>query len=112
MRTHVLSQLMIVLGEGEYTYNLNFSCHFGDNVCDLMDVARINFAGTGPLRESRCSRRPSFRLKLSRKLWCLRNLSLWCGESRLLSKPTSLKVRGVSGGGKGDESDKNNEDEK
>lgn len=81
------------------TYNLNFSFHFGLNVCGLMDVARINFAGTGPPpRESRCSRRPpSFRLKLSRKLWCFLNLS-WCGESRLLSKPTSDNVRGVNGG--------------
>lgn len=81
------------------TYNLNFSFHFGLNVWGLIDVARINFAGTGPPpRESRCSRRPpSFRLKLSRKLWCFRNLS-WCGESKLLSKPTSDNVRGVNGG--------------
>lgn len=79
------------------TYNLNFSFHFGDNVCGLIDVARMNLAGTGPPIESRCSRRPSFRLKLRRKL--RRNLSPWCGESKLLSKPTSLlRVRGVSGG--------------
>lgn len=52
-----------------YYYNLNFSFHFGHNVCGFIDVARINFAGTGPPNESRCSRRlPSFRLKLNRKL--------------------------------------------
>lgn len=85
-------------------YNLNFSFHLGDNVCGLMVVARINFAGTGPPSESLCSRRPpSLRLKLNRKLWCLRNLSPpWWGESKLLSNPTSLNVRGVNGGGNGD----------
>lgn len=82
-----------------YNYNLNFSFHFGLSVWGLIDVARMNFAGTGPPIESRCSRLPpSFRLKLSRKLWCLRSLSWW-GESRLLSKQTSdERVRGVSGG--------------
>lgn len=80
-------------------YNLNFSFHFGLSVWGLIDVARMNFAGTGPPIESRCSRLPpSFRLKLSRKLWCLRSLSWW-GESRLLSKHMSdERVRGVSGG--------------
>lgn len=50
------------------SYNLNFSFHFGDKVCCLMLVALMYRAGTGPPSESRCSRRPSFRLKLSRKL--------------------------------------------
>lgn len=69
-----------------------------------MLVARINFAGTGPPIESLCSRRPpSLRLKLNRKLWCFRNLSPpWWGESKLLSNPTSLNVRGVNGGGNGE----------
>ena len=93
------------LKQAPKTYNLNFSFHFGDNVCGLMEVARMNFAGTGPPKESLCSRRPpSLRLKLNRKLWCFRNLSApgeW-GESKLLSKPISLSVRGVSGGGCGD----------
>lgn len=100
---HVLCQPKMTTAI-KMAYNLNFSFHLGDNVCGRMVVARINFAGTGPLSESRCSRRPqSLRLKLNRKLWCLRNLSPpWWGESKLLSNPTSLSVRGVSGGGNGD----------
>lgn len=69
----------------------------GDSVWFLIDVARINLAGTALLIESRCCR-PSRRLKLNRKLWYFRNLSAWCGDSRLLSKPTSLSVRDASGG--------------
>lgn len=87
-----------------YTYNLNFSFHFGHNVCGLIEVALINFAGTGPPNESLCSRlaAASLRLKLNRKL-CLRCLSC-VGESddELLSKPTSDNVRGVGGNGCGD----------
>lgn len=50
-------------------------------------------AGIGPI-ESRCW---LFRLKLNRKLLCLRNLL--SGESRLrLSIPVSGKTRGVRGG--------------
>lgn len=76
------------------TNNLNFSCHFGLSVCGLTEVARMNLAGTGPT-ESRCWR-PSLRLKLNRKLWCLRSFPC-SGESRL-SMPVSESVRGVIGG--------------
>lgn len=71
-------------------------------MCGLTDVARINLAGTGPTL-SRCSRlTASFRLKLSLKLWCLRNFPC-SGESKLnVSIPASDNVRGVIGGGCGD----------
>lgn len=85
-----------------FTYNLNFSFHLGVSVCGFIDVAHINFAGTGPPNESRCSRRlpPSRRLKLKRKL-CFR-----CGgeSAALLSNAfiSAERARGVGGSGNGD----------
>lgn len=81
---------------------MNFSFHFGFKVCGLIDVAHINFAGTGPPNESRCSRRllPSRLLKLKRKL-CLR-----CGGESVALLSNALisadKARGVGGSGNGD----------
>lgn len=83
-----------VNGHNNNNYNLNFSFHLGHKVCGFTDVAFIRRAAIGPI-ESLC-REPSLRLKLNRKLLCLRNLLL-SGESKL-SIPVSGSVRGVNGG--------------
>lgn len=73
-------------------YNLNFSFHFGLNVCCLTDVALMILAGIGPI-ESRCG---FLRLKLNRKLPCLR--SLLSGDSKLSMHGSGSIARGVDGG--------------
>lgn len=84
------------------TYNLNFSFHRGLSVCGLTEVARMNLAGRAPPKLSLCSRiRPSFRLKLSLKLWCFLSFSWFPCPSLQASDRERLGVKGWGWGDDG-----------
>ncbi|KYN13361.1 hypothetical protein ALC57_14374 [Trachymyrmex cornetzi] len=60
-------------GPKVFAYKRNFSFQRGLNVCGFTEVARINFAGRAPLKDSRCSRLLLCSLRLNESLKLILN---------------------------------------
>ncbi|KYQ52211.1 hypothetical protein ALC60_08826 [Trachymyrmex zeteki] len=60
-------------GPKVFAYKRNFSSQRGLNVCGFTEVARINFAGRAPLKDSRCSRLLLCSLRLNESLKLILN---------------------------------------